>query len=166
MNMYKQFLIDEMYKLSQDKKVIFIGYNTRYAHRMYGTLNKVPKKQCLEMPVCEALMVGLAMGMSLEGFKPVICFERQDFMLIAADQIINHLALMPKISGRQFDFPIIIRAIIGSQNKKFDLGLQHTKDLTYMFSPYIYTEDFTGKNYTNYKWDKPIIITERRGFYE
>lgn len=166
MSMYKQFLINEMYELSQDEKVRFIGYNTRYGHRMYGTLNKVPKKQCIEMPLCESLMVGMAEGMSLEGFKPIVCFERQDFMLIASDQIINHLALMPKLSGDQFHFPVVIRAIVGSRNPKFDLGLQHTKDLTYIFKPYINIISFTKKEYTNYEWNEPIIITEQKELYE
>jgi len=162
----KELLTDINRVLAHDRRVRFIGYNTRYGHRMYGTLNEVPKRKCIETPVAESLMVGLAMGMSLEGFRPIIMFERMDFMLVAADQIINHLALLPKISGNQFQFPVLIRAIIGSQDKKFDLGLQHTKDLTYIFKPYIETKEFTGEEYYNYKWDKPLIITERKDDYE
>jgi len=162
---YKELLTQINKKLARDKRIRFIGYNTRYGHQMYGTL-KGCEKSCIETPVCEALMVGLAMGMSLEGFRPIVSFERQDFMLIAADQIINHLALLPKISGGQFDFPVLIRAIIGSQNKKFDLGLQHTKDLSYIFKPYINTVEFTGKEYYDYKWDKPLIVVERKDDYE
>jgi pyruvate/2-oxoglutarate/acetoin dehydrogenase E1 component len=167
---YKQAITLEMNELARDKLVRFIGYNTRYGHRMYGTLSEVSPRKCIEMPVAESLMVGLAMGMSLEGYKPVICFERQDFMLVAADQIINHLALLPKVACYngydEFNFGVLIRAIIGSQDKKFDLGLQHTKDLSFIFERYIRTMKFEDHAYTDYAWYRPRIITERKDDYE
>ena len=76
--------------------IFFIGYNVRYGNAI-GTLKDVSDDQKLETPVAENLMAGLAMGMSFEGFNPVIYFERHDFMLVAADAIINHIDKIERI---------------------------------------------------------------------
>ena len=55
-------------------------------------------------------MSGLAIGMCLEGFLPVIYFERHDFMLVAADAIVNHIDKIERISHGEFKVPVIMRA--------------------------------------------------------
>ena len=69
-----------------------------------GTLKDVPDDQKIETPVAENLMVGLAIGMSFEGFKPVVYFERHDFMLVAADAISNHIDKIERISHGESRF--------------------------------------------------------------
>lgn len=105
----------------------FIGYNTVYGSRMYGTLVNVPAVQCIESPVAENLMVGMAMGMSLEGYRPVVCFERHDFMLLAMDAIVNQVDKMPWLSGDRFKWNIVIRAIVGAK-KPLNAGPMHTQN--------------------------------------
>jgi pyruvate/2-oxoglutarate/acetoin dehydrogenase E1 component len=129
---YKDALVMCMKDLASIDNVRFIGYNVAYGPRMNGTLNDVPLDKCIEMPVAENLIVGVAMGLSLEGFFPIICFERMDFMLVAADAIINHLDKLPKLSGGQFDFPLLIRCCVGD-DKPLDPGIQHTSDYTNVF---------------------------------
>ena len=77
---YKEAMIKSMDELSREG-AIFIGYNVKYGDAI-GTLKNVPDNQKLETPVAENLMSGLAIGMSFEGFKPVIYFERHDFCLL------------------------------------------------------------------------------------
>lgn len=107
--------------------VRFIGYNTVFGSRMYGTLEGVDRDLCVETPVAENLMVGLAVGMSLEGYRPVVCFERHDFILLGLDAIVNHIDKLPYISGDQFKLPIIIRAIVGGR-QPIDPGPMHRQD--------------------------------------
>ena len=111
------------------KKSVFIGYNTRYGGGMYGTLKGVAESQLLETPVCENLMMSMAFGMALEGYRPVVCFERHDFLLLALDALVNHIDKMPWISGEQYRLPIIIRAIVGAK-EPLNPGPQHTQDYT------------------------------------
>jgi len=125
---YKDTLTNVMSKLSVRDRVKFVGYNTKCGHKMYGTLDNC-KGSCIEMPVAENLMMGVAMGLSLEGFRPIVCLERSNFLLPMADAIINHLDRLPKLSGGQFSFPVIIRVVIGS-DKPLDPGIQHTGDYT------------------------------------
>ena len=58
-----------------DEGTIFIGYSIIPGDAM-GTLKDVPQDQKIETPVAENLMVGLAIGMSFEGFKPVVYFDK------------------------------------------------------------------------------------------
>lgn len=130
---YKEHIHAAMVRISKNKFVRFIGYNTKLGHQMYGTL-KGCEASCIETPVAENLMMGLAMGLSLEGFYPVVCFERSNFLLPALDAIINHLYGMPKMSG-EFDFPVTIRVVIPS-NKPLDPGFQHLGDYTKIIKKY------------------------------
>lgn len=163
---YKDIIHNEMQRLSRNKKVKFIGYNTKYGHQMYGTL-KGCEKSCIEMPVAENLMMGLAMGMSLEGYRPIVCVERSNFLLPMADAIINHLYAMPKMSG-EFNFPVIIRVVIPT-NKPLDTGIQHLGDYTGIIK--IYTDipifKYNLGSYTyGIELNKPICVVEQKEKYE
>lgn len=166
---YKETITDEMTWLGQQDEVVFLGQGITCGDRFYGTLDGVPKNKCIEFPIAENLMMGSAIGLALEGYRPVVLFQRMDFMLIAADQIINHLALMPGMSGNQFTLPVIIRACIGSQDKKFDVGIQHNKNFCNVFGDFLdtfeYGPQFTYKDiFKEYK-NKPFMIVEEKDEY-
>ena len=158
--------------LSHQSKTVFMGEGLKNAGSIYGTLSNVSSKKCLELPIAENLIVGLSIGLAIQGFKPVVVFQRMDFLLLAADAIINHLSLLSTMSGNQFQPSVIIRAIIGSQNPKFDVGPQHNKDLRYIFEPYIKTITLEKKTpilkvYKEaYTRVEPTLIVERKDLYE
>ena len=127
---YKQSLALSMNKLA-DKGAIFIGYNVTHGNAM-GALDNVPDEQKLETPVAENLMTGLAIGMSFEGFRPVLYFERHDFMLVAADAIGNHMSAIERISHGQYKVPVIIRAVV-ADGGPFYSGPTHSQDFTNLF---------------------------------
>ena len=119
-----------MQKLAE-RGAIFIGYNVKYGKAM-GTLEGVPDDQLVETPVAENLMSGLAIGMCLEGFLPVIYFERHDFMLVQADAIVNHIDKIERISHGEFKVPVIMRAVTADAGP-FYSGPTHSQNLTEMF---------------------------------
>ena len=126
---YKEAVKQAMEDLAKDQKFIFLGYNVNYGSRGNGTLKDIPKDRCLETPLAENLMSSVAIGMSLEGFRPVVIIERHDFILNALDSIVNHADKFERLSKGQFRVPVIYRAIIGAK-KPLDPGLQHTQDFT------------------------------------
>ena len=162
-----------MEALAADPTTIFIGYNLKNGSKCYGTMVDVPEYQIIEMPVAEALMAGMATGMALSGMKPVLIFERQDFMLLSSDQIINHLDKINVLSHGQFNPKVIIRAIVG-YDKPFDPGLQHKGNFTHLFEQYcsfpVYncTDEVTLSN--AYKEalnpQSSVMIAEYRGLYQ
>jgi pyruvate/2-oxoglutarate/acetoin dehydrogenase E1 component len=131
---YKDALTQAMDDLAKNPKTVFLGYNTRLGGRGNGTLVHVPAHQTIEMPVAENLMVGTAIGMSLGGYLPVVFFERFDFVLMAADAIINHLDKIEKLSCGEFAPKVILRVVVGNREKPLFTGPTHTQDYTNMFT--------------------------------
>ena len=91
---YQEAITDEMAYLGKKRDVMFLGQGLVNAGRIYHTLDGVAKRNCVEMPIAENLIMGCGIGLAMHGLRPVVVFQRMDFMLIAADQIINHLALI------------------------------------------------------------------------
>lgn len=130
MNAYKQALTDAMISAATDPKVRFLGYGVKIGGRAHGTLKNVPDEQLVETPVAENLMIGLAIGMSLMGLRPVVFIERFDFILNALDAIVNHLDKIEGMSRGQFKPAVIIRVVVGNQKKPFFTGATHTQDFS------------------------------------
>lgn len=126
---YRMAIKQAMEELATKDGTVFLGYNVKYGSRAYGTLSSVPESRCLETPLAENLMMGLANGMSLEGFRPVVFFERHDFLLNALDAIVNHTDKISLLSREQFRMPVIIRAVVGARHP-LEPGLQHRQDYT------------------------------------
>ena len=167
---YKEAIKKSMEKLAEDN-TIFIGYNISFGSKAYGTLADVPKSKKLETPVAESLMMGLATGMALEGFKPIVFFERHDFILNALDEIVNHLDKFELLTG--IKLPVIIRATVGSK-KPLHPGPQHIQDFTKTFKKLINFKIFEPRTPKEVlkaykvasKSKEPVMIIERREWYE
>lgn len=126
---FQQAITERCTAYAKDASVRFIGYNTVYGSRMYGTLNHVEPTQCIESPIAENLMVGMAVGMAIDGLLPVVCFERHDFALLGLDALVNHVDKLPLMSGNKFKLPVIIRCIVGGRTP-IDPGPMHRQDYT------------------------------------
>lgn len=130
MSAYKEALTAAMVDLASDPTVRFIGYGVKIGGRAHGTLKAIPEAQLIETPVAENLMVGLAIGMSLAGLRPVVFIERFDFILNALDAIVNHLDKIETMSRGQFKPAVILRVVVGNKDKPFFTGATHTQDFT------------------------------------
>lgn len=153
----KESIRAELKHLSEDSNVVFLGENIINSGRIYGTMDDVPISRCIEMPVAENLIASCGIGLALAGKFPVVIFQRMDFMLIAADAIINHAALMPKMTG--IKLPMLFITFKATLKDSFYAGLQHTKDLTHVFTPYldIYTLNLKSTKYIC-KYNEPTLI--------
>ena len=162
----KEDIAEAMQTLTRKKNTVFLGENIINSGRLYGTLARVPLKRCIEMPIAENLIAGTAIGLAIAGYRPICIFQRMDFMLIAADQIINHACLMPKMSGGSIKLPIIFRTVKAYLDKKFWVGLQHSKDFTHIFKPYMPTYEvpkYVGAQeaYAKaYELEQPVLVVE------
>ena len=167
---YKDAMIQSMTELGE-QGAIFIGYNVLYGNAI-GTLKNVPDDQKLETPVAENLMAGLAIGMSFEGFLPVIYYERHDFMLVAADAIVNHIDKIERISHGEFKCPILIRAVTADAGP-FYSGITHSQDFTNVFKEAVsfpVEDPVTGVDVLNAVKSarlsgRPAMLIERKSRY-
>jgi len=150
---------------------IFVGYNVRHASA-YGALKTIHEDQRLETPLAENLMAGLAMGMSLEGFRPVVFFERHEFIFNAMDAIVNTLDAISTISCGEFQMPVIIKAVAGSV-KPFYAGYTHTHNYTNEIRQCVHFpvyEPQTGPEVLaayDLAWEAkgPVMVSEKKELY-
>lgn len=147
---------------------VFIGYNVKNGNAM-GSLNGVPDYLKIETPVAENLMVGLAIGMSFEGYRPVVYFERHDFMLVAMDAIGNHLNHIERMSHGEYKCPVILKTVVADSGP-FYSGPTHSQDFTKVFSELVDFPVFDPKTPQEmldvYLWaansNRPTMIVERK----
>lgn len=125
---YKESLHAAMLELDKDEKRRYLGYGIRYGARAGGSFNGISDDKMIECPVCENLMLGMAIGLSLKGLKPVVYFERFDFLILAADALCNHLDAAKIISRGEFNPAVIIRVVVGNSQKPLFTGHTHTRD--------------------------------------
>ena len=124
---YKGEITRAMETLAQDQRTRFIGYGLKTGKAL-GTLGGVRPEQIVETTVAENLMVGMAIGMSMAGLRPVVYIERLDFIMNAMDALVNHLDKIDRESGGEFSPAIIIRATVGNKLKPLFTGSTHTGD--------------------------------------
>jgi pyruvate/2-oxoglutarate/acetoin dehydrogenase E1 component len=120
------------YLASQDNTV-FMGQAVAYAGTaMTNTLKDVDKSKLIEMPVNEDMQLGISTGMALTGFVPISIFPRWNFLLLATNQIVNHLDKIPLYSHGEYVPKVIIRTGIGSV-RPLHPQHQHVGDYTDAF---------------------------------
>jgi len=130
---YKQELIKSMNYLATKPNTIFLGQSVAFSgNAIYNTLVGVPNKKKLEMPVFEDAQMGMSLGLAMNGFVPITCYPRFDFLILAFNQLVNHLDKVRKMSLNEIKPRVIIRTSIGSK-KPLDGGPQHTQDYTKIF---------------------------------
>lgn len=133
MRKYKDELIRSMKYLSKDKRTIFLGQSVKYSgNAIFNTLKDVDDKKKIELPVFEDVQMGLSTGLALQGFIPITCYPRFDFLILAMNQLVNHLDKIRHMSLNEFKPRVIIRTSIGSK-KPLDGGVQHTQNYTKIF---------------------------------
>ena len=130
---YKQNLRDAMSLLASYDDTVFLGQAVNYAGTgLFDTLNHLPESKKIEFPVAENFQMGYSIGMSLMGLVPVSTFPRWNFLLCAADQLVNHLDKLEAMSAGGYKPKIIIRVASGSRIP-VDPQQQHLGDFSDAF---------------------------------
>lgn len=76
-----------------------------------GFVEEFGKNRIRNTPICESVIAGAALGMSLEGYKTVVEMQFADFSTMAFNQIVNNLAKMYYRWGQKAD--VVIRMPTG-----------------------------------------------------
>jgi pyruvate/2-oxoglutarate/acetoin dehydrogenase E1 component len=64
-------------------------------------------------PISEAAIVGLGVGAALRGLIPVVEIMFGDFLMLAADQLVNHAAKFAGMYNGQVRVPLVVRTPMG-----------------------------------------------------
>lgn len=127
---YADALKEAMNMLAEDPRVVFLGQAVACpGTAMSNTLLDVPADRRIELPVDEEMQMGMTNGLALAGKIPVSIFPRWNFLLLAMNQIVNHLDKFAVMSNGGFRPKVIIRTGIGAE-RPLHPQHQHVGDYT------------------------------------
>lgn len=75
---------------------------------------KFGEKRCFDVPIAEASLVGIAIGMAINGLKPVVEIQFQGFIYPALQQLFAHAARYRNRTRGRFTCPLVLRAPWGT----------------------------------------------------
>jgi pyruvate/2-oxoglutarate/acetoin dehydrogenase E1 component len=129
-SLFAKAINEAMLLLAEDPRTVFVGQGVVYGGiAMAASLDGVPMSKRVELPVIEDFQMGYCIGLALTGKVPICMFPRFDFVLLAANQLVNHLDKLPRFGWHP---KVIIRTAVGSRYP-LDAGPQHTQDHTAAF---------------------------------
>ena len=128
---YRDALGAAMSLLALEQRVVFLGQAVAYpGTSMSGTLDGIAPSRRIEMPVAEEMQMGISLGLSIAGFIPVTFYPRWNFLLLAMNQLVNHVDKMEAISHQSWTGQVIVRVGVGSE-RPLHPGHQHVGDFSY-----------------------------------
>ena len=164
-------LNEAMLYLASKPNTLFVGQAVCYpGQAAFKSFDGIPMERRIEMPVAEDMQMGICIGLALEGFVPISFYPRWDFLLLAANQLVNHLDKAPLFGWKP---KVIIRTAIG-HTSPMDAGPQHTQNHTGPFRWMLDSVEVIEIHDPNkimdayhYAWDaeKSVIVVEHMSYY-
>jgi pyruvate dehydrogenase E1 component beta subunit len=114
-------------ELTRDPNVVVMGEEVGQFQGAYkvtqGLLEKFGPLRVADTPISEAGFIGMGIGASMLGVRPVMELMFWSFYSVAFDQILNNAANVRYMSGGQINCPIVIR---GPANGCTNVGATHS----------------------------------------
>jgi 2-oxoisovalerate dehydrogenase E1 component beta subunit len=103
--------------MATDPSVLVMGEDVGYFGGVFrcteGLYEKYGAHRALDTPIAEGGIVAAAIGMGVNGLRPVVEMQFADYIYPAIDQIISELARLRHRSGGDFFAPVVVRAPCG-----------------------------------------------------
>ncbi len=161
--------------LARDERAILLGEDLRDpyggAFKVTSGLSRRFDSRVRNTPISEAALVGLGNGLAVAGYHPIVEIMFNDFLMLAADQFINHAAKFAWMFNEQVRVPLVIRTPAGGYRgygpthsqclEKHLLGLPGTRVLAlhHRYCPgQLYRDLLTGL-------DRPTLVIENKTLY-
>src|ERR1700756_4236709 len=114
-------------EIERDANVFVLGEEVAQYNGAYkiteGLWKRFGDKRLVDTPISEAAFIGMGIGASMLGLRPVMELMFWSFAYVAYDQIINNAAQVRYMSGGLINCPIIIR---GPANGGTNVGATHS----------------------------------------
>ncbi len=161
-------------EMERDESVLLLGEDVGFLGGNFktsvGLLDKYGDLRCKDTPISEQGFVGMAVGMAITGLRPVVELMFSDFLLVAADQVINQAAKIRYMSGGQVTVPMVIRTPIGAGRSS---AAQHSQSMQAMVSHFpglkvvvpSTAQELKGLMKTAIRDDNPVIVFEHKMEY-
>src|SRR3954469_917456 len=135
-----------------------------------GMLAEFGPARVRNTPISEMALAGTAIGAAMQGMRPIAEIMYEDFMTLAAEQVVNQAAKVRYMSGGQISVPVVFRTQGGAG---WSPGAQHAQQLEAWFvhipglkvvfasTP----EDVRGLLWSAIYDDNPVVFFEHRTLY-
>ena len=161
-------------EMRRDQSIYLMGeevaeYNGAYKASK-GMLDEFGSERVIDTPISEAGFVGVGVGSTMVGSRPIIEFMTFNFALVGMDQLINNAAKIRQMSNGQFPCPIVFRGPTASggqlgatHSQAFDNWLANCPGLKVIVpsNPY----DAKGLLKSAIRDDDPVIFMESEQMY-
>lgn len=157
--------------MEADDRVLVIGEDVATQGGVFGSTRGLLKafgpERVLDTPISEMAFTGMAVGLAMEGYRPVIEIMFVDFIGVCLEQVYNAIAKIPYMSGGRVDMPVVIKTAGGS----IGAAAQHSQTLWGLFghlpglrvvapsNPY----DSKGMIAAAVASDDPVVFIEHKG---
>lgn len=125
--------LDQM--MEKDSSVVVYGEDVGFEGGVFrttaGLQKKYGEKRVFDTPISEAAIVGSAVGMSINGMKPVVEMQFSGFSLPAYNQIVTHVARFRNRSRGKYHLPLVIRMPYGGGVKALE---HHSESLETLYA--------------------------------
>lgn len=122
-----------MNELEADDSVVVYGEDVGLEGGVFrATVNlqkKFGEKRVFDSPLAESAIVGSAIGMAINGMKPVVEMQFFGFSYPAFNQVISHVARMRNRSRGRYTLPMVIRAPYGGGIRALEHHSESTEAL-------------------------------------
>ncbi len=114
-------------ELERDENVVILGEEVAEYDGAYkvteGLWKRFGDKRVVDTPISEAAFIGMGVGASMLGIRPVMELMFWSFATVAWDQIVNNAGFVRYMSGGLINCPIVIR---GPANGGTNVGATHS----------------------------------------
>lgn len=160
--------------MERDTNIFVTGISVDYSAAAFGTTTAALKKfptRVFDAPSMENALTGVAIGAAAMGKRPIIYHPRNDFMFLAADQMINLAAKWKYMyAGNAGNMPLVVRTVVG---KGWGQGATHSQSLHSVFAHFpglivlmpATPMDAKGLLIAATQNNSPAIIIENRALY-
>jgi len=122
----REALVEEM---RRDPKVFVLGEDVGEYGGAFGVtqglFQEFGDSRVIDTPISESAIVGISIGASLRGYRPVAEMQFADFISCGFDQIVNQAATLRYRYGGRASVPIVVRAPSGGN---VGGGLYHSQN--------------------------------------
>ncbi|MFJ7155282.1 alpha-ketoacid dehydrogenase subunit beta [Streptomyces sp. NPDC101118] len=99
--------------MAEDPSVVVLGEDVGPLGGVFritdGLQARFGEERCFDTPLAESGIIGMAVGMAMNGFRPVAEMQFDAFALPAFEQVVGHVAKMRNRTRGRLNLPMVIR---------------------------------------------------------
>ncbi len=120
-------------EMKRDDRVVVFGEDVGYEGGVFRATADLQKEfgtdRCMDSPLAESAIVGVGIGMGINGMIPVVEMQFMGFVYPAFNQIICHVARMRNRSRGRYTVPMVIRMPYGGGIRALEHHSESTEAL-------------------------------------